>query len=200
MPRARAARTHAQRSEATTASLLDAARERFAASGYRATSLDAICAAAGLTKGALYHHFASKQEVFAGVFEREQERLRAIVDQAMLRPRDPWAAVEAGCSAFLDACQDPGVQRVVLLDAPEALGWEAVRAGEAGALNSLGAGIERAIAAGRIAPRPARPLAHLLFGAVSEGAMAVARAERPAAEYRRVLLELRRVFVALAAS
>lgn len=198
MPATRPRRSQAERTAATTGALLDAARGLLAADGFAATSLDAVCAAAGVTKGALYHHFDGKRELFAAVFAREQEALHAAMVEAGARRKDEWAAVEAGCLAFLDACQDPGVQRIVLLDAPAALGWEGIRAAEAGTLATLVAAIGRAMAAGRVPRRPAEPLAHLLFGAICEGAMVVARAADPAAEHRRMQAEIRRLLRALA--
>jgi AcrR family transcriptional regulator len=169
-------RTQAERSEATSSALIEAARELFAQDGYAATSLDAVVTAAGVTKGALYHHFTGKRELFAAVFASEQRSLsRAIVAAYQNADDDAWVAFEAGCRAFLEASQEPGVQRIVLLDAPVALGWETIRRLEAGTLALMELGLRRAIEAGRIAPRPTRPLAHLLFGALCESAMMVAR-------------------------
>jgi AcrR family transcriptional regulator len=168
--------TQQERSEATTGALVAAARELFAADGYAATSLDAVVERAGLTKGALYHHFAGKRELFAAVFAAEQERLTQRVAAAYADTAgDSWAAFEAGCRAFVEACQEPGAQRIFLLDAQVALGWETVRRIESGSLEMMVVGIERAIADGRIAARDPRPLAHLLFGAICESAMVVAR-------------------------
>ncbi len=190
--------TQEERSEATTAALVTAARELFAADGFAATSLDAVVAKAGVTKGALYHHFAGKRELFAAVFAAEQRRLAAAIVAAYSAEEDPWRAFEAGCAAFIEACQEPGVQRIALLDAPAALGWETIRALEAGSLQMMQQGIARAIEAGAIAERPAVPLAHLLFGAICESAMVVARAEDPDAALREARAELRRVLRSLA--
>src|SRR5215203_679349 len=163
--------TQAQRTEATTGALIDAARELFAQDGFAATSLDAVVARAGVTKGALYHHFDSKRALFRAVYEREQSEQARVVAQAYARKRDPWEAFEAGSRAFLDHTLDPGVQRIVLIDAPGALGWEGMRAGEHESLRMMEEGLRRAISAGRIASRPVEPLAVLLFGALCEAAM-----------------------------
>jgi AcrR family transcriptional regulator len=189
--------TQQERTEATTAALVAAARELFAADGFAATSLDAVVAKAGVTKGALYHHFAGKRELFAAVFAAEQRRLAEAIVAAYGREEDPWRAFEAGCGAFIEACQEPGVQRIALLDAPAALGWETIRELEAGSLEMMKKGIERAVEAGTIAKRPAAPLAHLLFGAICESAMVVARAEHPDVALRDALAELSRVLRAL---
>lgn len=193
-----ARRTQQERSEATTTALVRAARELFAQDGLAATSLEAVCARAGVTKGALYHHYAGKRELFAAVFSAEQERLAAAIVAAYGAHEDPWAAFEAGCCAFVEACQEPGVQRIVLLDAPPALGWETIRALEAGSLSMMETGIARAIDAGRIGPHEPRLLAHVLFGAVCEIAMVVARAPNQRTALRKGLRELRQVLGALA--
>jgi AcrR family transcriptional regulator len=169
-------RTQRERTEATTGQLLDAARRLFAADGYNATSLDGVVAAAGVTKGALYHHFSSKRDLFRGVFEREQAALAQVCHDAYAAEDDAWAGFHAGCRAFLESSLDPGVQRIVLLDAPAVLGWETVREIEARySMAMIERGLSQAIEEGRIGPRPTGPLAHMLFGALCEGAMTVAR-------------------------
>jgi AcrR family transcriptional regulator len=190
--------TQQERTEATTTSLLAAARALFAEDGYAATSLDAVVAKAGVTKGALYHHFGGKREMFAAVFAAEQVRLSGAIVAAYQRRKDPWEAFEAGCAAFIEACQEPGVQRIALLDAPPALGWETIRRLESGSLRMMERGIERAIEAGSIEARPVRPLAHLLFGAVCEIAMVIARAPDPDDALTDGLAELHRMLRSLA--
>ena len=192
------ARTQQERSKATTTALVEAARELFAQDGYAATSLDAVVARAGVTKGALYHHFAGKRELFEAVFSREQQRLlEAIGGAAEEEVSDPWQALEAGCRGFLDFTLDPGVQRIFLLDATAALGWERIRELESDSLALLQLGIEQAIEAGQIEPRPAAPLAHLLFGAICELAMVVARQPNQRAAHREAVAELDRILSAL---
>lgn len=190
--------TQSERSEATTTELLDSARRLFGGEGYRSTLLDDVVREAGVTKGALYHHFSGKRELFQAVFEREQERLAALVAGAHSQEQDPLDGFRAGCRAFLEASLDPAVQRITLLDAPSVLGWEALREIEAGySLALLRGGLELAISAGRIAPRPVAPLAHLLFGALCEGAMMVARSEDQRAATRDVLREVEAILSAL---
>jgi AcrR family transcriptional regulator len=190
--------TQTERTEATTTALIAAARELFAEDGYAATSLDAVVAKAGVTKGALYHHFDGKRELFAAVFAAEQARISAALVAAAGRESDPWDAFEAGCRAFIEICQEPGAQRIFLLDAPTALGWETTRELESGSLALMERGLERAIEAGRIEARPVRPLAHLLFGAVCESAMVVARAPDQDAALEEALAELGRLLRSLA--
>jgi AcrR family transcriptional regulator len=190
VPTKQARRTQAERTEATTAALVDAARELFAQDGYAATSLDAVAAKARVTKGAVYHHFEGKQRLFEAVFAREVERLAAVLPAVYASKQDPWEAFEASCRAFLAECLEPGLQRIVLLDALAAMGWDGVRRMEAPLLEMMEVAITRAVKAGRIAPRPAGPLAHFLYGALCETSMNVARADNQNAAYRKAVTEL----------
>jgi AcrR family transcriptional regulator len=193
-----AKRTQAQRTEATTAALVDAARELFARDGYEATSLDAVAARAGMTKGAVYHHFDGKRQLFEAVFSREIEGMTTPLATAYTRKKDPWDAFKAASRAFLDECLDPGLQRIVLLDAPAAIGWEGIRRLEAPLLDMMELAISRAVDAGRIAARPPGPLAHFLFGATCEVAMIVARADDQRTAQRQAVAEIGRVLDSLA--
>ena len=193
-----ARRTQAERTEATTAALVDAARELFARDGYDATSLDAVAARAGVTKGAVYHHFDGKPQLFEAVFSREIERMTGPLAAAYTRKKDPWDAFKAASRAFLEECLDPGLQRIVLLDAPAAIGWEGIRRLEAPLLELMELAISRAIEAGRIALRPPGPLAHFLFGAICEMAMVVARAGDQKVAQRQAATEIGRILDSLA--
>ena len=185
-------RTQRERSETTTGELLDAARRLFAADGYPATSLDDVVRAAGVTKGALYHHFSGKPDLFRAVFEREHRRLAKIAVEAYRTEDDRWEGLYAGCRAFFEAVLDPGVQRIALLDAPSVLGWEAMREiQEPYSFAQFREGLQNAIDDGRIAPRPIEPLAHMLLGAMCEGAMMAARSRDPRGQTRQMLKELR---------
>jgi AcrR family transcriptional regulator len=197
VPAKQARRTQAERTEATTTALVDAARELFAQDGYAATSLDAVAAQARVTKGAVYHHFQGKQQLFEAVFAREVERLCAILPAVYASKRDPWDAFEACCRAFLEECLEPGLQRIMLLDALGAMGWEGVRRMEAPMMELMEVAIAAAVRAGRIAPRPAGPLAVLLYGALCETSMNVARADNQRAAHRKALTELSHVLEGL---
>jgi AcrR family transcriptional regulator len=197
VPTKQARRTQAERTEATRAALVDAARELFASDGYATTSLDAVAAKANVTKGAVYHHFQGKPQLFEAVFSREVERLCAAMPAVYATKRDPWDAFEACCRAFLEACLEPGVQRIMLLDALAAVGWDGVRRLEAPMMELMEVAIARAAEEGAIAPRPPGPLAVFLYGALCETAMAVARADNQKAALRKALAELRRVLSGL---
>lgn len=191
--RTRPRRTQRERSDATTASLLEAARDLFAQDGYAATSLDAVCAAADVTKGALYHHFEGKRDLFLAVCEQEQRRLTESESAAFRSKKDPWEGFCAGCEAYLKAVIDPGVQQIMLLDAPGVLGWDTMREVETEAFEAAVSGLRRAMDAGSIGRRDPEPLMRILFGALCEAAMAIAKAEDQAAALRTMTRELRRV-------
>lgn len=193
VPAKQARRTQAERTEATTTALVDAARELFARDGYAATSLDAVAASARVTKGAVYHHFQGKRHLFEAVFAREVERLCAVMPAVYASKRDPWDAFEACCRAFLEECLEPGLQRIMLLDALAAMGWEGVRRMEAPMMELMEIAVTRAVASGRIAPRPAAPLAVFLYGALCETSMNVARADNQKVAHRKALTELSHV-------
>lgn len=119
--------------------------------------------------------------------------------EAYARKRLPWDAFKAGCRAFLDECLDPDVQRIVLLDALTAIGWEQVRRLES-PLEMMELGISRAAEGGRIAQRPSVPLAHFLYGALCETAMVVARADDQKVAHRQAVTEIGRILDGLATS
>ena len=185
-----------QRAEETRKALIAAGRELFAVRGYDDVGAEEIVRAAGLTRGALYHHFPSgKPALLEAIYERleaesTQRVAHVVLDSGM---HSPLAAMKAGVAAFLDECAEPGFQRIVLHDAPAVLGWDRWR--EISASNGLGlieASLIAAIEAGEIRPLPVKPTAHLLLGALDEAAMLLARSSDPAgrAEITTVLLAL----------
>jgi AcrR family transcriptional regulator len=178
----------AEQSEATRGALIGAARELFAERGYGGVATEEIVRSAGVTRGALYHHFRDKRDLFQAVFEQvEGELTQDIATNALARASDPFEALQAGGQAFLDACLDPAVQRITLLDAPSVLGWETWRElGQTYGLGLIEGTLQAAIDAGLIEPQPVKPLAHLLLGALDEAGLLVARAEDVEAMRREV--------------
>jgi len=174
---------HDLRSEATRQRLVAAARELFGARGYAGVGTEEIVRAAGVSRGALYHQFRDKADLFAAVAEQiEAEIAGRIAADASGAAADPAAALRIGARLFLDACAEPDVERIILLDAPAVLGWEAWRdlAGRYG-LGLVQLALQTAMDAGAILPQPVAPLAHVLIGAINECALYVARAEDPPA-------------------
>lgn len=191
-------RTQVERSETTRAELVAAARKAFARDGYANTQLDSLAAKAGVTKGALYHHFRSKQELFEAVFEDQHRRLAERGVRTHTAEADPTCVLHEACRAFLEAALDPALQRILLLDGPSVLGWNRVRDIESRhSIAYLRRGLELAMAAGMIATRPAAPLAQMLNGAICEAAMFVARSKDPNTCLIQTLAELRRIVDAL---
>jgi AcrR family transcriptional regulator len=189
-------RSQADRSAATRAALIGAARPLFAQEGFAAVGTETIVRAAGVTRGALYHQFADKTELFAAVVEAVEQDVMAQVlstlgDAGLTDPLDELAR---GVEASLDACSAPDVQQILLLDAPAVLGWERYR--EIGLRYSVGvveAVLTEAVRVGRIPEQPISPLAHILIGALDEAALLVARSEDQAttrAQARTALLNL----------
>ncbi len=177
-----ARRTQAERTAATRAQLLKAARKLFATTGFGEVSTQAIVEAAGVTRGALYHQFADKAELFAAVHEQVEAELVAEVGEAVAAaaPDGALAAMRVGARQFLDRCSAPEVQQIVLIDAPSVLGWERWR--EVGLKYGLGVietMLARAMADGEIPEQPLRPTAHVMLGALDEAALYVSRATDP---------------------
>ena len=118
---------HDVRSEATRRRLVTAARTLFGARGYADVGTEEIVRAAGVTRGALYHQFRDKADLFAAVAEEVEAEIAERIAGAAGVEADPVGALRAGARLFLDACAEPEVERIILLDAPAVLGWEAWR-------------------------------------------------------------------------
>jgi AcrR family transcriptional regulator len=170
----------AEQSEATRAELLAAARRLFTERGYGAVGTEEIVRAAGVTRGALYHHFAGKKDLFRAVYEDVEREVVEVIAAAAESDgaQSPLAVLRAGARSWLDACEDPAVQQIALLDAPSVLGWEEWR--EIGVKYGFGliqGTLQAAIDAGELPQQPVKPLAHLILGAIDEAALLVARAD-----------------------
>ncbi len=177
----------AEQSEATRNALLDAARSLFSERGFSAVSTEEIVQAAGVTRGALYHHFKDKLDLFTAVVERVEQGIIERVATAALAEADVWERQRVAVGAFLDSCLDPAVQRIILTDAPSVLDLAAWREIEARyGLALVRAGLQNVMDAGLIEQQPLEPLAHMLLGAMAEGGLLIARAEDPAVARREV--------------
>jgi AcrR family transcriptional regulator len=165
----------AERRAATTEAILKAGRRLFGERGFAATTIDDIAEAAQVAKGAVYHHFATKEAVFAAVFDAVSGDLVADIDRAVRTERDVLAAMVAGTQHYFAACAKGPACQIILRDGPAVLGWERWREIDA---QHFGGKIPRALAAamdaGLIARQPIEPLARLLLGAVTEAAVACA--------------------------
>ena len=184
-------RTQAERSQATTEQLVAASRALFAEKGFAGTSIEDIVRAAGVTRGALYHHFASKEELFEAVFTREQQALDQLVRKAAAKKKGAWTQLKAGCDEFLTASLDPEIQRILMLDGPAVLGSRrAQEIDEANSIQLLAYVLQKAIDEGTLRKRPVMPLAQLLFGALCQAAMVVAKSDNPESTTRQMRREV----------
>ena len=163
--------------EATRRALLDSAAAAFVERGFVEASLDDIAGAARLTKGALYHHFAGKQDLFRAVFEEVEAETIAAVRLAGTEERDPWRRMLAGIGALLDACMTPRYRRIALEEGPAALGWNRWREiDERYTLALVRAPLARLMSAGVLRRQPVDLLARVVLAALTEAGMAVAAA------------------------
>jgi AcrR family transcriptional regulator len=178
---------------ATRAALLRVARRLFADEGYAGTATEEIVRRARVTRGALYHHFRDKRDLFLAVLDEEHKKLAAHAREAAAAEPDPWSAIVASSNAFLDACVDRTVQQIVLIDAPAVVGLEKRDTDEA-YLTSVKELIRAAIAQGLIDDQPVDPLAHIIFGALHEAAMLIARGDDKPAARRSVSGAIGRLF------
>jgi AcrR family transcriptional regulator len=171
------------RSTATRSKLLATARALFAERGFQAVTTNEIVAAAGTTRGALYHHFRDKEDLFCAVYEQiESELFEEIVQTSAAATSSPWEELKRGGELFLSSCARPEIERIVLIDAPSVLGWDRWREiGERYGLGLIEGALTGAIAAGEIQPLPVSTLAHMLLGAIDELALVIARASDRAA-------------------
>jgi AcrR family transcriptional regulator len=183
-------RSNRERTEHTRAALIEAARGLFVEKSYAETGTPEIVARAGVTRGALYHHFADKQELFRAVAETEAAAVASEIERASPTGTKPVEALVAGGAAFVAAMQVPGRTRLLLLDGPAVLGRAGMDAIDARhARRTLRQGLEAAIASGAIEPLPLDALTLVLSSAFDRAALAVESGE-PAKDYEVVLARL----------
>jgi AcrR family transcriptional regulator len=184
----------AERSEATVRAIVAAARKLFAAHGFEGTSMDDIAARAGVAKGALYHHFPSKEALFTRVLDGVQAELAALPPPPSARRlTDPRDVIADAALRYLQAASEPGVRRILLIDGPAVIGWQKWREIDD---RYFGAGTRIAVAAvlGPAAkPAEIDALAHLVLGAVMEAALVCAAADDPRSAARTLSGALRRM-------
>ena len=186
--------------EATRRALLAAARRRFGTLGFAGTSLDDVAAEAGVTKGALYHHFRGKEQLFLEVYDEVEAELSAHGTAAAAGGTDAVDALQRGFGAFLDLALDPAVQRIALLDAPSVLGTAAKLEVDARhSLAAVRAAVQVGVAEGLLAPVDPDTIASLLIAACSQAALLIATAPDPAAARPQVGAALDRLLTGLTA-
>lgn len=165
---------------------MTAARDLFAERGYAAVGTNEVVQRAGVTRGAMYHHFHDKRDLFRAVYEQVEEELVAATAGRMSGIEDPWELLVAGVRSFFDACTDPVVMRIALTDGPAVLGWQEWREiGNRYGLGLVSFGLQNAMEAGFLRRADVKPLAHLVLGALDEAAMLIANADDPGATRER---------------
>ncbi|QWG18608.1 TetR/AcrR family transcriptional regulator [Bradyrhizobium sediminis] len=186
--------TQAERREKTQTAIVRAAKRIFGERGFAATTMDDIAAGAHVAKGAVYHHFSTKEALFEAVFEQASLELVSDLDRISRAEKDTLAAIAAGTQAYFSACSKGPTGQIILRDGPAVLGWERWRDIDA---KHFGGKFPRALAAamdaGLIARQPVEPLARLLLGAVTEAAVACSAGQdigKAGAEYARAFRSL----------
>lgn len=163
------------RTARTRAALLDAARRLFAEKGYADTGTPEIVRTAGVTRGALYHHFEDKRALFRALVEAENAAVAEAIDQAVGEPRSALQALKSGARAYFKAMQAPGRTRLLLMEGPAVLGWDEMKAiDDAGSGNTLATGLQLAMNAGELRRIPVGALSALFNAAFDRAALEIA--------------------------
>jgi AcrR family transcriptional regulator len=170
-----------ERGQVTRLGIVAAATKLFSELGYEATSIEAVLRESGVSRGALYHHFDSKDALFEAVLEAIEADLAQAAIAASRDIADPAKALRAGCDVFLDLTQTAKIRQIVLVDAPAVLGWQKWREIEARyGFGLLKAALEAAAARGQVRRDLVDAFAHMLLAALIEVALMVSRADDPA--------------------
>jgi len=173
-----------ERGRTTRERLIATARELFGEHGYEGTSIGAVLEASGVARGALYHHFPSKEALFDAVLDRVVADIAASAAEAARSADDPVDSLRAASGTWLELALDPAVQRIALLDPPAVVGWTRWRElDEQYTLGGLRANLRRIAADGRLPEQDVDLLANMVLASVSEAALMIARADDPKAAF-----------------
>jgi AcrR family transcriptional regulator len=171
-----------EKGKATRDRLIEAGRALFGEHGYEGTSIEVILERAGVTRGSLYHHFATKEALFDAVLDRVVGEIAAEAATAARGASDPVASLRAGCGVWLRMALDPAIQRIALIDPPSVVGWTRWRElDEQHILGGLRASLRRLADDGRLPAGEVDLLAHMVLASVNEAALLIARADDPKA-------------------
>ncbi|MBF0643737.1 MULTISPECIES: TetR/AcrR family transcriptional regulator [Pseudomonas] len=174
--------------EQTRARLIASARQAFARQGYAKTSMDDLTAEAGLTRGALYHHFGDKQGLLAAVVEQIDSEMDERLEAISAAASDPWQGFAQRCRAYLEMAQEAEIRRIVLQDARAVLGQR--QPAEEHCIDSLSRRLQALVEAGLITPAPSQALARLINGSLVDAALWIAAAEQPGQRLQQALQAL----------
>lgn len=166
--------------QATRERLLSTASELFLEHGYEHTSIEQVLERAQISRGALYHHFHSKRDLYEGVLEHVEARIATACVRAARTHDDPLEALKAGCHAFLALARDPQVKHIVLTDAPAVIGWRRWREiDERHAFGIFKAALAAVPSVARLSPIALDTLAHVLLASLIELATLIANSNTP---------------------
>ena len=172
----------AAQGRATRGQLIAVATQLFTEHGYEGTSIEAVLSAAGVSRGALYHHFAGKEALFEAVVSAVSAQVTAELTEVIRGCADPVDALRTAGLAWISLAADPVIQRVVLVDAPSVLGWDRWRAMDDGrTLGALRALLQAVSDSGRLPAELVAPFSHMILAALDEIVLVVARAPDSAA-------------------
>jgi AcrR family transcriptional regulator len=172
----------AAQGRATRGQLIEVATGLFAEHGYEGTSIEAVLSAAGVSRGALYHHFAGKEALFEAVVLAATDRVSAELGEAVSGCSDPVDALRTGAVAWISLALDPVIQRIVLVDAPSVLGWDRWRTMDDGrTLGAMRAMLQAVSDSGRLPRELVAPFAHMILAGLDEIVLVIARADDPQA-------------------
>ena len=184
----------AAQGRATRDQLIEMATRLFTEHGYEGSSIEAVLSAAGVSRGALYHHFAGKEALFEAVVDAVSERITAELTEAVSGCADPLDALRTAALAWVDLAADPVVQRVMLVDAPSVFGWERWRAMDGGrTLGTMQAMLQAVSDTGRLPANLVTPFSHMILASLDELVLVIARSpdsEAAVAEGRLAVEEL----------
>ena len=169
------------RGEATRSQLIAVATRMFAAQGYEGTSIEAVLREAGVSRGSLYHHFASKEALFQAVLEDIEAKVGEQTVAAAADADGPVAALRIGFLTWIRAAGDPVVRQVLLIDALSVLGWERWRALDERPLGLIKMVLQTVADEGGLRPELVDTFAHVLLASVNEVALLVAQSDDPEA-------------------
>jgi AcrR family transcriptional regulator len=167
----------AAQGRATRGQLIEVATRLFAEHGYEGTSIEAVLSAAGVSRGALYHHFAGKEALFEAVVSAVSEQVTEKLTETVQGCADPLDAMRTAALAWIDLAADPVIQRVVLVDAPSVLGWDRWRAMDDGrTLGAMRVMLQAISDSGRLPAELVGPFSHMILAALDEIVLVIARA------------------------
>lgn len=188
-----------QQAELTRRRLIKVATGLFATRGYEDTPIEEVLRVAGVSKGALYHHFPNKDALFEAVFREGAARSMAFIMKRAVEGADPLERLRAGSQAWLDLMIEPGVRRIACVDGPSVLGWQRWRQiDQEHYVGLVKHALEEAMAAGQIGVQNVDMLAHLACAMLGEAAMMIGQADDPSTARRDAGVSVDRLIDSLA--